>query len=165
MIIDKIINRISLLLEASKKRTILSRVFFVGNGVNVGSYTIIQNPSSLSIGNCTQIADFTVLLCENSVNIGSNCRISTSCMISSVTHKIPSYDRISDDKVFGRDLSIKIGNNVWIGANTVILPGTKIGDNSIIAAGSVVRGEIPDDEIWGGTPAIFMSKIIFSDKN
>ena len=39
--------------------------------------------------------------------------------------------------------SIEIGNNVWIGANTIILRGTKIGDNAVIAAGSIVKGEVP----------------------
>ena len=40
--------------------------------------------------------------------------------------------------------SVIIGKNVWIGANTVILKGTRIGDNSVIAAGSVIKGEIPE---------------------
>lgn len=48
---------------------------------------------------------------------------------------------------------ILIGNNVWIGAHSVILKGVTIGDNAIIAAGSVVTGNIPAGELWGGTPA------------
>lgn len=48
---------------------------------------------------------------------------------------------------------IDIGENVWIGASTVILPGVTIGDNAVIAAGSVVTGNVPGDEIWGGVPA------------
>ena len=38
---------------------------------------------------------------------------------------------------------VEIGNNVWIGANCVILRGTKIGDNCVVAAGSVIKGEFP----------------------
>jgi acetyltransferase-like isoleucine patch superfamily enzyme len=48
---------------------------------------------------------------------------------------------------------VEVGRNVWVGANCVLLPGTRIGDNSLIAAGSVVNTEVPSGEIWGGTPA------------
>ncbi len=49
--------------------------------------------------------------------------------------------------------SVTIGDNVWVGASCVLLPGSVIGDNSVIAAGSVVRGIVPAGELWGGTPA------------
>jgi len=45
------------------------------------------------------------------------------------------------------------GNNVWIGANTVILRGVSIGDGAVIAAGAVVNHDVPSYEIWGGVPA------------
>lgn len=48
---------------------------------------------------------------------------------------------------------IIIGNNVFIGMNTILLPGTRIGNNVIVGAGSVVRGIIPDDSIVAGNPA------------
>jgi maltose O-acetyltransferase len=46
-----------------------------------------------------------------------------------------------------------IGNNVFVGAGSLILPGVKVGDNVIIAAGSVVTKDIPDDTVFGGNPA------------
>lgn len=46
-----------------------------------------------------------------------------------------------------------LGDNVWVGANCTLLPGTRIGDSAVIAAGSVVRGAVPAGEIWGGVPA------------
>jgi acetyltransferase-like isoleucine patch superfamily enzyme len=48
---------------------------------------------------------------------------------------------------------VTIGTNVWVGAHCVILPGVEIGDNSVIAAGSVVNRSVPANEIWGGIPA------------
>jgi acetyltransferase-like isoleucine patch superfamily enzyme len=48
---------------------------------------------------------------------------------------------------------VLIGNNVWAGARCVFLPGTVIGDDAVIAAGSVVRGTVPAGEVWGGIPA------------
>lgn len=50
--------------------------------------------------------------------------------------------------------TVEIGDNVFVGAHTILLPGTVIGRNSIIAAGSVVSSRIPSGEIWGGVPAI-----------
>ncbi|WP_407947752.1 acyltransferase [Pontiella desulfatans] len=54
---------------------------------------------------------------------------------------------------------IKIGNDVFVGTNSIILKGATIGDRSIIAAGSIVSGSIPPDEIWGGNPARLIRKI------
>jgi len=54
---------------------------------------------------------------------------------------------------------IVIGNDVFVGANTIILKGVTIGDRAIIGAGSVVTKNIPADEIWGGNPAKFIRKI------
>jgi acetyltransferase-like isoleucine patch superfamily enzyme len=53
----------------------------------------------------------------------------------------------------GKDDLIIIGSDVWIGTNAIILAGVKVGNGSIIAAGSVVSKDIPDCEIWGGVPA------------
>lgn len=53
---------------------------------------------------------------------------------------------------------VVIGNNVFIGAKTVILPGVKIGDNCIVATNSTVTKNIPDGEVWGGVPATFIMK-------
>jgi len=48
---------------------------------------------------------------------------------------------------------VEIGDNVWVAANCVLLPGTRIGSNAVIGAGSVVTGEVPANEIWAGVPA------------
>ena len=63
-----------------------------------------------------------------------------------------------------QDFQIHIGNFVWIGQNVTIVGGVEIGDGAIIAAGSVVRKDIPAYEIWGGNP---ISKIRnrFDEKN
>jgi len=50
---------------------------------------------------------------------------------------------------------IKIGENVWIGAGVVVLPGITIGDNSVIAANSVVTTDVPANCLYAGTPAKF----------
>lgn len=85
------------------------------------------------------INDGCIISCRNKINIGSNCMLGNNVSI---------YDNDHDYK---NDLhkyktsEIEIGNNVWIGCNSVILKGSKIGNNSVIAAGTIVKGEIPDN--------------------
>ena len=59
---------------------------------------------------------------------------------------------------------IKVGNNVFIGMNSIILPGTTIGNNCVIGAGSVVRGRIPDNSVVMGNPAKVIMKTSMYEK-
>lgn len=109
------------------------------------------------------------------VKIGKNCRIRTMSFSTEpylieigdhvavaantqfITHDGATWcfeDEI-DGGVFGR---IKIGNNVFIGINCIILLNTNIGDNCIVGAGSVVRGTFPEGSIICGNPAQVISK-------
>ena len=54
---------------------------------------------------------------------------------------------------------IHIGKKVWIGSGAIVLPGVTIGDNSVIAAGSVVTKNVPENSVFGGNPAKFIKKI------
>lgn len=54
---------------------------------------------------------------------------------------------------------VVIGNNVWIGMRSIIMKGVRIGDNSIIAAGSVVTKDVPSNQLFGGNPASFLKKL------
>jgi acetyltransferase-like isoleucine patch superfamily enzyme len=67
--------------------------------------------------------------------------------------------RINHGVAMAKSSPIYIGNDVFIGAKTIICKGVNIGDRAIIAAGSVVVKSVPDDEVWGGNPAMFIRKI------
>ena len=54
---------------------------------------------------------------------------------------------------------IHIGKNVWIGSNSVVCPGVRIGDNSVVAAGAVVIKDVPENTVVGGVPARFIKNI------
>ena len=56
---------------------------------------------------------------------------------------------------------IHLGKKVWIGSGAIVLPGVNIGDNSVIAAGSVVTKDVPENSVYGGNPAKFIKKIEF----
>lgn len=59
---------------------------------------------------------------------------------------------------------VVIGDNVWIGGNTVVCPGVRIGDNVVIGAGSVVTKDIPDWSVAAGNPCKVIRKITEEDK-
>lgn len=87
--------------------------------------------------------------------IGSNCNITRNVVVLSHTDTklggpLKIWEKEGGERSFGET---KIGNNVFIGVNSVIMPGAKIGDNSIIGALSFVKGEIPEGSIAVGNPA------------
>lgn len=86
-----------------------------------------------------------------SVKFGDDCLIGHNCEFSDANgHESDPKRR---NEIPGLVKEIVIGNNVWFGNNCKILKGTKIGDNSIVAAGSVVSGEFGANVIIGGVPA------------
>ena len=82
----------------------------------------------------------------NGIIFGSNIRIGPNVSIISSNHDMNDYDKHVTTE------PIRIGNNVWIAANCVILPGVNIGNNVVISAGSIVNKDIPDNSIAVGNP-------------
>ena len=64
-----------------------------------------------------------------------------------------------DEKIVGFSIADLIGNNIWIGAKVTLLDGSKVGDNSVIAAGAVVSGVFPNNVVIGGVPAKILKTI------
>jgi acetyltransferase-like isoleucine patch superfamily enzyme len=91
------------------------------------------------------------------VSIGDETLISSDVLFS--THDGATWvlrDELTDLAVFGR---ITIGRRAFIGARTVLLPGARVGDHTVIGAGSVVNGEIPDRVVAVGVPARVVSTL------
>lgn len=80
------------------------------------------------------------------VNIGEDCLLAAGVQIIDANgHKIAPEGKRTASKDEPRPVSI--GNDVWLGLNVVVLPGTQIGDNVVVGANAVVSGEIPDNSI------------------
>ncbi|PDY44306.1 maltose acetyltransferase domain-containing protein [Bacillus pseudomycoides] len=90
------------------------------------------------------------------VTIGENCMLAPGVHIYTATHPLDPIERISGAE-FGKPVTI--GNNVWIGGRAIINPGVTIGDNSVIASGTVVTKDVPDNVVVGGNPAKIIKKI------
>ncbi len=90
------------------------------------------------------------------VSIGSNVFIGPNCCISTAGHPIDKEQR-NKGLEFAYPVTIK--DNVWIGANVVVLAGVEIGENSVIGAGSVVVKSIPSNCVAVGNPCKFLRQI------
>ena len=121
------------------------RVVFGG-----GVLLLVKPKAFLSIGDNTYITSDTHIESVNTIKIGNDCAISWGVTIIDDDHHTIKYDSKLKNKTTG---SVLIGNKVWIGCNVTILKNTIIGNNCVIAAGSVVKGQFPDNVLIGGNPA------------
>lgn len=84
------------------------------------------------------------------IEIGDNCLIAPGVHIYTAEHPLDAKTRITRAE---SGKPVKIGHNVWIGGRSVINPGVTIGNNVVIASGSVVVKDVPDNVVVGGVPA------------
>lgn len=97
------------------------------------------------------ILDILEVRCGNDVWIGPNTLITT------IGHPLNPAGR---RKHLGTAKPVTIGNDVWIGGNVTILPGVKIGNNVVVAAGAVVTKNVPDNSLIGGVPAKLIRELV-----
>ena len=125
---------------------------------NLSGY-IFVNKGSLTIGDNVGCSS-TCIWCEKEITIGNNCTIGANVIITDTdAHSIYANERIGHCTEYAKKAPIHIGNNVFIGVNSIILKGCIIGNNAVIGAGSVVTRNIPANELWAGNPAKFIKKI------
>lgn len=91
---------------------------------------------------------------QGGITLGDNCLIGHNVVFATLNHGFAPEERQSM-----LPAPIVVGRNVWIGSNSTILQGVTIGDNSIIAAGSVVTRNVPANAIVAGVPARFVRSI------
>ena len=101
-----------------------------------------------------------IIVATNHIEIGNNVMIGGGVtIVDSDFHSLDPLDWFTDDDATkAKTDSVIIGNDVFIGMNSIILKGVHIGDRAIVGAGSVVTKDIPANEVWGGNPAKFIKK-------
>ncbi|MFN8416213.1 MAG: DapH/DapD/GlmU-related protein [Cytophagaceae bacterium] len=172
------------------KIRILLRIFwFKIEGMEIGSNNIIGKinldwPNKITIGDNCEIENSVVFKItrpfdvNNNIKIGSNCfigaasqfnintkleihnnvLIASNCLIVDTGHEYEKSNLIRNQAL--TMASITIEEDVWIGANSIILQGVNIGKGSVIGAGSLVNKTIPPYEVWAGTPAKYIKSRI-----
>jgi acetyltransferase-like isoleucine patch superfamily enzyme len=130
-----------------------------GDNVTIHENTVIECTGvinelgeGLVIGNNVGISHSCFIQVRGKVEIGSNVIFGPGVYVFSENHRFDELDLYINEQGTERK-GVKIKNGVWIGARSIILDGVSIGENSIIAAGSVVTKDVPSFEIWGGCPA------------
>jgi acetyltransferase-like isoleucine patch superfamily enzyme len=118
--------------------------------IHIPSEFVTAADAYLEIGARTFINYAASICAQQSIRIGAHCMIGTHCiMLDSDFHHVEPEKRYMRPS----SQSITIGNHVWIGARVTILKGVTIGDQAVIAAGSVVTRDIPAGTIAAGVPA------------
>lgn len=134
-----------------------------GSLIEIGAYSIIDSfvkikpaggNGDLVIGKYCVINSGCVLYTGNGISIGDSVAIAANCTLAPTNHEFSLRCKTIREQGFKPSKGgIRIGDDAWIGANTVILDGAVIGRGCVIGAGSIVRGQIPDYAIATGQPA------------
>ncbi|HPE82472.1 MAG TPA: sugar O-acetyltransferase [Aequorivita sp.] len=136
---------------------ILNELFeFKGQGVWIETPFFCDYGENISIGENTFVNTNCMFLDNNKISIGKNGLIAPYVQIYTASHPLKASERLINRENRSRYLTstkpVKIGNNVWIGGNSVIFPGVTIGNNVTIGAGSIVTKNIPDNVLAFGNP-------------
>lgn len=118
---------------------------------------VVSENAKLIIGTKVGMSN-TTIVATKSVVIGNNILIGGGVTIVDCDfHSLnPSHWHTDADEKNMISLPVLIKNNVFIGMDSIILKGVTVGNNVVIAAGSVISKDIPDNQIWGGNPARFI---------
>lgn len=133
-----------------------------GTLIQVGAHSLIDSfvkvkpaggRGDLIIGQATTINSGCVLYTGNGIRIGSSVAVAANCTFAPVNHAYKEKHKLITEQGFLPSKGgIVIEDDVWIGANVVLLDGAYIERGAVIGAMSVVKGRIPAYEVWAGNP-------------
>ena len=134
------------------------RKFSLGKRSVIESFCCINNAvGDVVIGDNTRIGIHNTII--GPVTIGSHVNLAQGITVTALNHNFKDTTLRIDEQGISTQPVI-IGDDVWIGANAVILPGVTIGNHAVVAAGAVVTKDVPDNTIVGGVPAKEIKKIL-----
>lgn len=139
--------------RGKKGNLLLGKGFTTGTGCRFELFA----QGKIAFGESCHIGDYVHIVASDQVSIGNNCLFASKIFISDTSHgdygedgcppTVPPNDRPLTSS------GVRIGDNVWIGENAVVLPGVTIGDGCIIGANSTVTRDLPPNTISAGSPA------------
>lgn len=137
-----------------KFRGLLARFTYAEAGWSntIGKYTVIEGKKFVKLGDHSAIGSFVHIWGHGGVTIGNRVLIASHNTITSLTHDY-SGENVRFGKIIAKPVVIE--DDVWIGANSVIMPGITIGKGAIVGAGSIVTKNVEPYAIVAGNPASF----------
>jgi acetyltransferase-like isoleucine patch superfamily enzyme len=133
------------------------RRFFLGRKSVIESYCCVNNAvGDIVIGDHTRIGIHNTII--GPVCIGSHVNLAQGVTITALNHRFEDTTKRIDEQGITTK-SVVIGDDVWIGANAVVLPGVTIGNHCVVAAGAVVTKDVPGNSLVGGVPAKLIKQI------
>ena len=133
------------------------RKFSLGRHSVVESYSCVNNAvGDVVIGDDTRIGIHNTII--GPVTIGSHVNLAQGITVTALNHNFEDKNKRIDEQGVSTK-PVVIGDDVWIGANAVILPGVTIGKHAVVAAGAVVTTDVPENTVVGGVPAKVIKKL------
>lgn len=124
----------------------------IKKGSRINMRCIIMSPWNIEIGQNTMVNEYSILDGRGGLTIADSCSVSMRSIIYTGSHKTFT----SSFEYFSKP--VYIGNCCWLGAQSVILPGSYLEDRTIISANSVYKGHSEINGIYGGNPAQYLRK-------
>ena len=133
------------------------RRFSLGQKSVIESYSCINNAvGDVVIGDHTRIGLHNTII--GPVTIGSHVNLAQGITVTALNHNFEAPERRIDEQGVSTQ-QVTIGDDIWIGANAVVLPGVTIGNHCVIAAGAVVTKDVPPHSLVAGVPAKIIKQI------
>lgn len=125
-----------------------------GPGARISPDAVFSNPERIIIGKRLHLGSRCFLWAGPSkgrILIGDDVLFGPEVLVTAANYRFNDGQPVTEQAMDEAD--VVIGNDVWLGARAIVLPGSRIGDGAIVAAGAVVRGEVPPMAIAAGVPA------------
>jgi acetyltransferase-like isoleucine patch superfamily enzyme len=133
------------------------RKFSIGDYSVIESFACINNAvGDVLIGDHTRIGLHNTII--GPVKIGNHVNLAQGITVTALNHNFDDAKKRIDEQGVSTN-PVKIEDDVWIGANAVILPGVTIGNHCVVAAGAVVTKDVPGNSLVGGVPAKLIKQI------
>ena len=133
------------------------RLFSLGEYSVIESFVCINNAvGDVIIGDHTRIGLHNTII--GPVEIGNNVNLAQGITVTALNHNFSDTNKRIDEQGVSTNL-VTIEDDVWVGANAVILPGVTIGEHCVVAAGAIVTKDVPPHSLVAGVPAKVIKKI------
>jgi acetyltransferase-like isoleucine patch superfamily enzyme len=133
------------------------RIFSLGDYSVIESFACINNAvGDVIIGDHTRIGLHNTII--GPVDIGSHVNLAQGITVSALNHNFSDTNKRIDEQGVSTN-QVTIEDDVWVGANAVILPGVTIGEHCVVAAGAVVTKDVPPHSLVAGVPAKVIKQI------